>query len=160
MKSIFLGLSKAGDIMNREVVVVEEESTVFDAAKKMGFYKISCVLVVRGETPVGIITERDIISRVLTDEKNNNPKKVKVKEIMTSPLLSRRPDTKLKDILDLMAKYKVRRCPILDQNQIRGILTETDIVKFSQQYFKFTRSIMFALSIVIIMFLTVLIMIR
>ncbi len=160
MKSIFLGLSKASDIMNKDVQVIEEEANVFDAAKKMGFYKISCVLVVRGETPVGIITERDIISRVLSDEKNFNPKKIKVKEIMTAPLLSRRPDTKLKDILDLMAKYKVRRCPILDQNQIKGILTETDIVKFSQQYFKFTRSIMFALSIVIIMFLTVLITIR
>lgn len=158
MSSIFLSFAKAKDIMNKEVQVIDQETSVFDAAKKMGFYSISCIVVIRENTPVGILTERDVINRVVAE--NQNPKKMKVKDIMTAPLLSRRPNTSLKELLEVMNNYKVRRCPILDQNEIRGIVTETDIVKFSEKYLKFSRVMMLSLFMVVVLFLIVILVIR
>ena len=114
------------DIMTKNVIAVTVDTTVFEAAELMNSKGIGCLLVVQDEVPVGIVTERDFVRRVVA---KNLPYSVKVSEIMTKNLVTVDPDMSLKDAARLMSINKIRRLPVLKQNKLVGIVVASDFVR-------------------------------
>ena len=118
---------KVKDFMTREVIVISPEATVLEAAKLMVEKDVGS-LVVKGEKgELGIITERDILRRVVAQEKD--PRKVKVKDIMSTPIITCTPETTIDEAAALMATSRIRRLPVIDNDKVVGIITAYDIAK-------------------------------
>ena len=112
--------------MTKNVITVTADTTVFEAAELMNSKGIGCLLVVQDQVPIGIVTERDFVRRIVA---KNLPHSVKVSEIMTKNLVTVDPDTSLKDAARLMSINKIRRLPVLKQNKLVGIVVASDFVR-------------------------------
>jgi CBS domain-containing protein len=117
----------ASTVMNKSVVTIEGKATVADAIKLMREKKVSSLLVNRRgkEDAWGIVTRKDIVNKIVDPGKN--PKKVKVFEIMTKPLMMVSPGLALKYCARLFHNAGIRRAPVFDGKEIVGILSNTDI---------------------------------
>ena len=114
--------------MTKKVATVSEESPILTAAKLMSSKLISCVVVVNGKKPVGIVTERDLIQRIIV--KGKDPKKTRINDIMTSPVVTVPPESDLVPTGELMKKKRVRRFPVTDdKGDLIGLVTQTDILE-------------------------------
>lgn len=161
-KNKFIKLSvfnvKAKEIMRTNVQSIHENETVHDAAEKMSYYKISCLLVYEHGKPIGIVTERDMLKKVVL--KNLDPKQVTVREIMAVNVLSKNSSTTVAELESVMEKFSFRHIPIIDDNKLVGIVTETDLNKSLYGYLNyrlFRHYIAFLVLIVIIVVLLFLI---
>jgi CBS domain-containing protein len=114
------------DIMTKEVVTIDPDKTVFEAAELMESSGLGCLVVVIKAFPVGIITERDIVRRIVAKRGSLDQK---VTEVMTKKLITVDPDTSLKDAARLMSTNKIRRLPVLKQNKLVGIVVSSDFVR-------------------------------
>jgi CBS domain-containing protein len=114
------------DIMSKVVATVTVNQTIFEAAELMSTMGISCVLVVDSDNPVGLITERDIVSKIVA---KNRPLDTKVTEIMSKELITIDPDSSLKEAARLMSNNKIRRLPVLKENKLVGIVSASDFVR-------------------------------
>jgi CBS domain-containing protein len=97
----------------------------------MGKERVGSLLVTRRGEDVGIITERDIISKVLAQKRPLQT--VHVKEIMSTPLVTADVNTTGEDALRIMVTKGVRRLPITDHEKIVGIFTTSDVTKLANQ---------------------------
>jgi len=119
---------KVSELMVRNVITLQTDASVYDAVKLLNKNKIGCLVIVRQDNQiVGILTERDLLERVL--EKCRNPKETKVSEIMTRNVISGTPDMDLLEAARIMFKIKVKKLPITDGNRLVGIITLTDIAR-------------------------------
>ncbi len=118
--------------MTPDVRTLEDKETVFNAVETMVHYNISCIVITRDKKAVGIITERDIIRRVILE--NKDFKRVRIREVMSSPLISKPSNTRINDVIELMSRYAIRRLVIVDDDTIKGVITHTDIVRMSNKY--------------------------
>ncbi len=114
------------DIMTKEVVTIETSKTVFEAAKLMSSKGVGCLVVVIQAFPVGIITERDIVRRIVAKRSSLD---VKVTEVMTKTLITVDPDSSLKESARIMSNNKIRRLPVLKNNKLVGIVAASDFVR-------------------------------
>ena len=114
------------DIMTKTVASVNLNQTIFEAAELMSSKGISCVLVTDGEVPVGVVTERDIVGRVVAKRKSLD---LKVSVIMSSSLITIDPDASLKEAARLMSANRIRRLPVLKKNKLVGIISASDFVR-------------------------------
>jgi len=121
------------DVMVKNVVTVEADATVRDAAKLMNERDIGCLLVMKGNTPVGIVTERDMLERVLLKSKDS--RKTKIGKVMSKPLMVGEPQTDIRDAVRLMVEGKIKRLPVVENGHLLGLVTFTDIVR-SSAYFE------------------------
>jgi len=133
-------MSTADEIMSRKVKTVSSNATIMTALDIMRQNAISCVIVTDSKTPVGVVTERDIIYRAIP--KNLDLKKHKVTEIMSAPLITGEPDYDLERISMLMKDHKIRRLPIAKGKKVVGVITETDIVDQTSRLFKQNKRIL------------------
>lgn len=118
---------RVGDAMTRGVICVEAGDSVFSAAQVMEKNDISSVIVTRKGEGVGIITERDILGKIVT--KSKDPKKVKVSEIMTKPLITIKPSASIDDAARLMRDRDIRRLVVEEKGKVIGVISEFDIVR-------------------------------
>ncbi len=114
------------DIMTKEVVTIDVDKSVFEAAQLMDLKSLGCLIVVNKLLPVGIITERDIVRRIVA--KRSSPD-VNVSEIMTKTLITVDLDSSLKDAARMMSTNKIRRLPVLKNNNLVGIVVSSDFVR-------------------------------
>ncbi len=115
------------DVMKTPVISVETTATVMEAMHLMRQKVVSSVLVtpkVKGGQ-AGIMTQRDIMSKVVT--KGKDAKKLKVRQVMSSPLVTVPPDCSLRDAAKLMVKRNIRRVLVAEGGKIIGIVSDTDI---------------------------------
>lgn len=117
----------AGDIMTRKPVTVVLQTSAQDIAKMMSKKRVGTVIVIQGGKPVGIVTDTDLTKRIVAGAKN--PKKLKAKDIMTTPLIYSPPSTKVGDVVSKMKKHRIKRIPIIEKGKLLGILTTTDIAR-------------------------------
>jgi len=115
------------EIMTTPVVTVMFSDPVIAAVEKMISHDIGAVVVISGGRPVGIITERDILKRVILEEKD--PRGVFCQDIMSKPLITIKPDTPLSEALSIMRKHGIRRLPIVEGDELIGIITEKDLIR-------------------------------
>jgi len=113
--------------MIKSVITTSADAPVYDAVKLMNKNRIGCLVVVSSGEIVGILTERDLLERVL--EKCRNPKETRVSEIMTKRVIVGKPDMELSEATRLMFRNKVKKLPIREGNRLVGIVTLTDIAR-------------------------------
>jgi len=122
---------RVGDIMTKNVIVVPFGNTIIDVAKLMKKHSIGSVIIVQdkaGKHAKGIITERDIVYKVIS--KGKDPQGAKVEKIMSSPLRVVKPETTIEDAAKAMKENKIKRLPVVNEdNELIGILSEGDIMK-------------------------------
>jgi len=121
------------DVMVKNIITLGSEATVKEAAKLMNKHEIGCLVLMNREKPVGIVTERDMLKRVLL--KSKDPRKTKVCKIMSKPLVVCEPQTEIRDAVRLMVEGKIRRLPVVEDSHLLGLVTFTDIVR-SSAYFE------------------------
>ena len=114
------------DIMTKDVVTIESSKTAFDAAQLMAQKELGCIIVVVQAFPVGIITERDIVRRIVAKRASFD---TKLTEVMTKTLITVEPETSLRDAARVMSSNKIRRLPVLKQNKLVGIIVASDFVR-------------------------------
>ena len=114
-------------IMVKEVKTVPMDTSVQKAVEIMNKNRINCLVVTYDKRVAGILTERDLLERVL--EKGKDPKEIKVSEIMTRQVLVGKPTMELVEASKFMFENKVKKLPIMEKNQLVGIVTLTDIAR-------------------------------
>jgi len=116
------------DVMSSPVVTVQEDNTVEKVAKLMDEYSIGSVVVVRDkDEPVGVITERDIVRKVVA--KDRKPSEVRAAEIMSTPLFTIEPDKDVKEAARTMGRYDIRRLIVMHKGRMVGIVSSRDILQ-------------------------------
>ena len=125
---------KLEDIMVKEVMTIDENSTVKEAAEVMNKYEIGCLVAVRKDKAIGMITERDLLKRVVTEAKD--VAETKVKDIMSSPLVVVDPGMDLEEVVKLMFQMKIKKLPVVDGKRLVGLVTLTDIARFQPRMIK------------------------
>jgi CBS domain-containing protein len=115
------------DIVDTAFITLDENTLVAEAAKAL-YSQERCTIVVtqldagtRQRIPVGIITERDIIFRVVAQ--NRGPFKVKLKDIMSTPIITIEEDKSVEEAMGILNKHKINRLPVVHHNSIIGIVT-------------------------------------
>jgi CBS domain-containing protein len=115
------------DVMTSPVVTTDESVTSDKIANVMAENALGCVIVTnKSGKPVGIITERDLVQRVLA--KNLVPDAVKAKSIMTSPLVTISPEATVTDAAKQMNSLNIRRLGVVYKGSLRGIVTSKDVL--------------------------------
>lgn len=122
--------TKVKDIMIRNVKTASTEDTVLKAAEIMNQHEIGCVIVTEDEKPVGILTERDILKRVVY--KRKDPAKAKVREVMSNPLITVKSTMAIMRALQIMIKQKIKKLAVTNGDQLVGVLSLTDLVPLLQ----------------------------
>jgi CBS domain-containing protein len=117
------------DIMTRPVITADADLDILSAAKKMGSANVGSLVIVSGDKPTGILTERDLVKKVIAQ--GIDPRNLKVGEIMSSPINAIEPDASLRDAAALMLRAGVKRLPVIFQGKLVGIITDTDLVSGS-----------------------------
>jgi signal-transduction protein with cAMP-binding, CBS, and nucleotidyltransferase domain len=113
------------------LVVANSFNTIFEISNLMKNRKVGSIIIINHDDknyPIGIITERDIVRRVISD--NKDPKYTKANEIMSKPLITIETNTFVYDVSVKMVKNKIRRLPVVKDKTLSGIVTITDIIKY------------------------------
>ena len=117
---------KVKDIMIRDVKTASTEDTVLKAAEVMNRYEIGSIVVTKNGNPVGIITERDILKRVVCKEKD--PAKTKTIEVMSKPLVTVKPHVTITRATRKMVKQKIKKLVVINADHLVGVLSLTDLI--------------------------------
>lgn len=114
-------------IMVENVVTAKPNDSVGQVAELMNKHEIGCVIVVDNGKPVGIVTERDMIKRVVCRSKGSE--KEKISEIMSKPVIKASPQMLAGDATKLMLERNIKKLPIVDNGQLLGLVTLTDLIR-------------------------------
>jgi len=120
------GIVLVRDVMSKNVKVVRPDSSIKEVVATMNKFDIGSIIVVQGNRPVGIITERDILRR--TVEPCLAPETLTARQVMSSPVLTINETASIDEAAKLMAKKNVKKLPVMDNQKLVGIVTFTDIV--------------------------------
>jgi len=118
------------DFMTKRVVTIEGSKTILEAAKVLAEKNVGSLVVVEENKPVGIVTDRDVVTRAVV--KGLDLKKEQIKTIMSKPLVTVRPETSMLEAIELMDKNSIRRIPVVKDNEIVGIITSSDVGRASK----------------------------
>ncbi len=122
------GEPTVADVMSKSVMSMDLNSTVKDCSKTMAKRGVSCAVVTQAGTPIGIVTERDLVSKVLADA--IDPRNVLIRDVMSTPLITISPSSTLVEAAGTMAQYRVRRLVAVDgTGAMVGIVTTGDIAR-------------------------------
>ena len=130
---------KVRDVMLQEVVAVDENSSVKEAVEIMNKFQVGSLIVLRKGRAKGIVTERDVLRRVVAEAKD--VMNTKVKDIMTSPLVVVGPDTDVEEAVKLMFQNKIKKLAVVDVNKLVGIVTLTDIARFQPKMIRMLKQL-------------------
>ncbi|MDW8040075.1 MAG: CBS domain-containing protein [Nitrososphaerota archaeon] len=115
------------DVMSSPVITVDEEAPVVHVAELMEKHELGCIIVTNKEgKPIGIITERDLVARVLA--KNLKPDTVKAKDVMTSPLITIEPGETINEAARKMSRLNIRRLGVVYKGELVGLISSKDIL--------------------------------
>jgi len=116
------------DVMQKNLITVDSSMNVKDTAIIMTDAHVGCVVVTDGKSPIGIVTERDIVQRITSKDL---PTSTKISEIMSSPLITAKPDYTLWELAQLMKTKSIHKIPVEKENYLVGMITATDLVKLN-----------------------------
>ena len=118
---------KVSELMAQPVLKIDENSTIFAVTELMSQKHVGSLIVTRRGWDIGIITEKEIISKV--NERKGNLKEIKVKEITSTPFVTVDKNTTCEDAIRIMAEREVRRLAVTDYGDIIGIFSTADVTK-------------------------------
>ena len=123
-----MGSTFVNQIMNKNVLTADKSVSLQEAALKMTKLNIGCVIVTDDTKPLGILTERDFVTKVAAE---GRPLFTEISEIMSSPLITIGPEETIWEASEMMKEKLIHKLPVKENDQIIGIVTTTDIVKIS-----------------------------
>lgn len=121
------------DLVRRKLISIDQDDAVYDAVVMMSTSNIGAIVATSFGKPVGIITERDLMKKVTL--RGLNPKEVKVREVMSSPLVTVGPDSSIGEAAMLMQTKGIRRLLVKDGDEVTGIVTQRDLERGVLDYF-------------------------
>ena len=113
------------EVMTSNVFKIDQNKTVYDACKSFSKNQVGSLVVMDKQIIVGIVTERDAIEKAIISSKD--PKKTKVRDIMTPHLKTVHALAPLEKAAHIMKEYNIKKLPVILNNEIVGIVTETDL---------------------------------
>src|SRR5436309_9103645 len=125
------------EIMSRTPVTVSPDDTVDRAAATMRTRDIGSLIVVEGGKPSGIVTERDIVTKVAAP--NLRPNTVRVRDIMSAPVVSIQSSEEVAEAARVMSERKIRRLAVVDDGKLVGVIAENDIIRIWPHLIEVTR---------------------
>ncbi len=124
-------LSEILDEKGHDVLRIQAEASVFEAVKLMVEANVASLLVTEGGEIAGIVTERDYLRRVALEGRTD--KETAVREIMSAPLIVATPQTTVDECMALMTDRRIRHVPVIDGDEVVGIVSIGDVVKFKSK---------------------------
>ena len=131
---------KVKDVMVTDLVTIKADISVKKAVKVMNDFEIGCLIVVKNGEAIGIITERDILKRIVVE--GRDPEKTLVGDIMSKPLIVTSPETSLEEAIEAMFKHKIKKLPVVEGGKLVGLVTFTDIARIQPVMEKILRKLM------------------
>ena len=116
------------DIMEKNVITIQHDKTVHDAAQILKDKEISFLVIMKEGNPVGVVSERDIVRKIAAE--NRVPSSVQLEEIMSKNFRWVLPDTEIEDAVQKMLNNNIRRLIILDDGKLSGVITQTNLTEF------------------------------
>ena len=133
---------KVADVMSPKPVKVQEDTPIIKCARLMLKKKVGSLIVVRKKRLVGLLTEKDILRKVVA--KNKDTKKIKAKEIMTKKLVVTRPDVDILGAMEQMKKKQIRRLPVVSRDRkLLGMLTMKDALNLQPHLYDYLKEKMY-----------------
>jgi CBS domain-containing protein len=120
------GCTFVKDIMKTSVVSMDSSMTVKDAAEMMSDAKIGGIVIMENNIATGIVTERDIVRRIVAKNKENS---VKLKDVMSSPVVTIKPDETVWELAQLMKIKRIHRVPVISGDKLVGMVSTTDLAR-------------------------------
>lgn len=125
------------DIMSKEPLVVSPDATVREAAALMKQRDVGSLLVVADDRPSGIITEKDLVNKVVAEDRKASD--LRVEDVMSSPVLTVGPYQEVLEAARIMAERKIRRLAVVENGDVVGLITEKDILRVWPALMEITR---------------------
>ena len=113
------------DVMKSEVISVGRDTTVTDAAKRMREANIGCLLVMDGDSVLGIVTDRDLLIGCLGA--GHNPAESQVSQYMSSPVITESPSTEIQVAAHMMVSRRIKRLPLVEDGKLVGLVSFSDL---------------------------------
>ncbi len=117
------------DIMNNKPLCVDKNISVAILAEVMSKKNLEAAVIVENDTPIGIVTEKDLLVKVLA--KNKNPENTRAEEIMSTPIITIPPDADIITAMKKMLSHNIRRLIVTEGNEVVGILTVSDLLRIT-----------------------------
>lgn len=121
---------KVRNIMTKEVITISQSSSIKEAARLMASKSVSSLVVVEKSKPIAIVSENDIIKGI-------SYKKTKVRDVMSKEFMVISPPTKFSDISKSLREKKIKRFPVVENEKLVGLITETDIIEAIRDFTRF-----------------------
>jgi CBS domain-containing protein len=115
---------KIKDVMTTNCVTVSADDHVFDVALKMKKHNIGFMPVVQDHKILGVITDRDLVIRGYAEKRSGSES---VREVMTTKLFTVKEDTSIDEAAQIMADQQIRRLPVVEQDELRGVIAIGDL---------------------------------
>ena len=141
-------MARVRKIMLADVPTLKKEEKLEEAARLLSKTENGCIVVVEGDTPIGIVTELDIVRHIKSPKKSM---KQQVSSIMSSPITFMTPNTKLDEALKMIDTKRFRKYPVVEKNKLIGLVTKNDVVHAISDNMKIHRAIQ---NIVLILFVS------
>ena len=123
-----IAMSQVRDIMQKKVITIELQNTVQDAAVILKEKHISFLVVVEDSKPVGVISERDIVRKVVAENIESTSTKLEV--IMSKNFKWVGPNASIESAIQKMLNNNIRRLVVLEDENLVGVITQTDLTEF------------------------------
>jgi len=115
------------DVMTKEPRVVRRDTSVQEVVATMNKFDISSIIVVEEKRPIGIVTHKDIISKLV--QARIPPDAVTAREVMTTPVVAINEDISIDEAARLMAKKRIKKLIVTRNNELVGIITSSDLMR-------------------------------
>lgn len=122
-----MSITSAAKGIMRKIVSIDIGASVSEASKIMTREELGSIVISKNGKPIGIMTERDVLRKVV--EPGLNPREVSVGDVMSSPLITVSSETGIAEALRIMSDRNIRRLLVTEDDKIVGIITEMDLIK-------------------------------
>ena len=130
---------KVKDVMVRNVVTADVSLSIRQAVERMNNHEIGCLVVLEKGQYAGILTERDVLKRVVA--KGKNPEKTLVGDVMSKPLIAVDPDMSLDEAVKLMFEKRIKKLTVVKEKKLAGLVTMTDIARTHPEMIKYIKGL-------------------
>jgi len=115
-------------IMTKDVLTLDKSTSLQEAAENMKKLSVGCVIVTEEGNPIGIITERDFVTKIAAE---GRPLFTEIREVISSPLITIDSEETIWEASELMKEKLIHKLPVIENGKIVGIVTTSDIVRIS-----------------------------
>lgn len=132
-------MRKVKDVMVTKVVTVDVDVNLKKAVERMNNHDVGCLVVLEKGSFVGILTERDVLRRVVV--KGRNPDETLVGDVMSKPLVVVEPEADLEEAVKLMFERRIKKLPVVENKELVGLVTMTDIARIHPEMVEYIKSL-------------------